>query len=72
MAVLKFEAVNSSNIAQIGYSKTEQLLEVKFRSGGHYRYIGVPAAIHKELMESESVGSAFNKIKSMFQFVRIN
>ncbi len=53
--------VESSSLASVGYSLESQTLEVEFRNGRVYRYTGVPAAVHGELMDAESKGAFFNQ-----------
>jgi hypothetical protein len=58
-------SVNSSNIASIGHEG--DMLEVEFKSGQIYRYTGVSAADHRELMNAGSIGQHFHRrIKSSF------
>jgi hypothetical protein len=60
-------SVNSSNIASIGHDPNTQELEVEFKSGQVYRYTGVSAADHRELMNAGSIGQHFHRrIKSSF------
>jgi hypothetical protein len=48
------QAVDSSAIAQIGYSKRRHILEIEFVNGAVYRYLDVPVTIYRDLMSSES------------------
>jgi hypothetical protein len=48
------QPVESSAIANIGYSKRRHILEIEFLSGAAYRYLDVPATIFRELMSAES------------------
>lgn len=57
---MQMTPVQSSNIAAIGYDAEAQALEVHFKSGGRYRYSGVPQHVHQLLMESRSKGKAFS------------
>ena len=50
------EPVHSSNVRSVGYSPVEHVLELAFHSGGLYRYQGVPAHVHADLMASPSKG----------------
>lgn len=60
-------AVRSRDLAIVGYDSGENTLEVAFRSGGVYRYRGVPSAVFHELMEAPSHGTYFNRhIKDKF------
>jgi len=51
--------VSSTSLASVGYEKG--VLEVRFRNGGVYRYHGVPADVHDQLLEAESKGRFFNR-----------
>lgn len=53
-------AVNSSNLASVGYDEESQTLEVEFNHGGIYQYYNVPENIYTNLMEAGSVGSFFS------------
>ena len=48
------QRVESTAIAAIGYSKRRQILEIEFVNGAIYRYLGVPPAVHRDLMSAES------------------
>jgi len=54
-------AVDSTNIASIGYKKTEKVLEVRFKSGIVYQYKDVPLDIYEDFQSAESKGSFFFK-----------
>jgi hypothetical protein len=57
--------VESSNIAEIGYSPKENLLIIKFHTGVYYSYINVPVNVWYELKGSKSIGAYFhNHIKT--------
>jgi hypothetical protein len=47
---MKRQRVNSSNIAEIGYDKDNEILEIAFIGGGVYQYDGVPEDVYNELM----------------------
>ena len=68
-------AVASSNIKSIGYEcGADGLgeLEVEFRSGGVYRYLGVPAVTHDDLMLAPSVGAYLHaRIKPVYPCERV-
>jgi len=55
------ETVQSSVIATIGYSRSDQTLEVQFHTGRVYQYEGVPPEQHAALMAAESIGRYFNE-----------
>ena len=50
------EPVKSHSIAAVGYSNRLQILEVEFKSGGIYRYVGVPASVYRRMLASDSKG----------------
>jgi hypothetical protein len=53
--------VQSSVIASIGYSRSDETLEVQFHTGRVYQYERVPPERHAALMAAESIGSYFNE-----------
>ena len=62
--------VESSNIRTIGYAAGT--LEIEFSTGGIYQYAGVPASVHVELMQSNSIGSYFHQyIKNIYPYSQI-
>lgn len=66
------QPVESSSLASVGYEVETRTLEVEFRNGGVYRYLGVPASVHGELMDAESRGAFLNiRIKPHFPCVRL-
>lgn len=53
--------VTSSFLAAIGYSPESATLEVEFKSGRIYQYMGVDPETHKALMGAESVGTFYSR-----------
>ena len=51
---IKREAVESTAIGSIGYSKRLHALEIEFRYGAIYRYLDVEPSIHRDLMNAKS------------------
>ncbi|MEY2498397.1 MAG: hypothetical protein QOD12_1953 [Verrucomicrobiota bacterium] len=51
---IKREAVESTAIASIGYSKRLRALEIEFRNGAIYRYLEVAPSIYLDLMKAKS------------------
>ena len=51
---IKRDAVQSTALASVGYSKRLRALEIEFRSGAIYRYLDVPPAIYRDLMIAPS------------------
>lgn len=65
-------AVNSSNIAEIGYDEGSRTLEILFRNGRVYQYFDVPAQEHRALMAAASHGQYLNRnIKGRFRYARV-
>jgi len=54
-------SVDSSAIEALGYDGSENLLEVKFRTGRIYQYFMVPNAEYERLRAAESIGAYFNR-----------
>jgi hypothetical protein len=48
------QSVQSSAIANVGYSKRHHILEIEFLNGAVYRYFDIPASVYRELMSAES------------------
>lgn len=64
--------VDSSSIAEIGYAPQQRQLEVLFRNGGLYRYFGVPEAVHRALLQAESIGRYMNRhVRTRYRFRRL-
>jgi hypothetical protein len=64
--------VQSSNIASIGYEKTNKILEVEFLSRSVYHYFDVPFSIYEGLMSAPSHGEFLNSIiKHRFNYKQI-
>ena len=65
------EPVESKALASVGYSKRLRALEIEFRRGGTYRYLGVPPSVHQALLAAESKARFYNtnvrgKYRSVF------
>lgn len=66
------QAVDSSSLASVGYEASSRTLEVEFRNGGVYRYLGVSPSMHRALMSAESKGAFLNtRIKPHYPYVRV-
>lgn len=64
------QPVGSSSLASVGYE--DEVLEVRFRNGGLYRYFEVPEDVYCELMEAGSIGRFFNqRIRGRYEGVRL-
>ena len=65
----KWEKVESSVIDEIAYHPMARVLEIKFKSGRTYTYMGVPPETYTNLKNADSKGSFFNeRIKHEFRF----
>jgi hypothetical protein len=61
--------VESEAVSSIGYDGQHQTLEVEFKEGRVYRYLGVPERTYRELMRAGSIGRfVATKIKPKFNF----
>ncbi len=57
----------SSNITEVSYDPLDGILQVLFKSGIKYEYVGYPANKLKDFIESDSLGKYFNNnIKDKF------
>lgn len=52
-------SVESSSIDSVGYE--DEVLEVRFKNGGLYRYFGVPPEVCFDLLKADSIGRFFNR-----------
>ncbi len=66
--------VSSSQLTSIGYDPATLTLEVEFRKGGVYQYVGISAETHEQLMAAESIGTFFNTMirEGGFAYVRVS
>jgi len=48
------QPVQSTAIANVGYSKRRHILEIEFVSGAVYRYFDVSPSVYHDLMSAES------------------
>lgn len=65
-------AVNSSNLASVGYDSASRTLEIEFLNGGSYQYFDVPAHVHQGLLQAPSHGSYFHAhIRDVYQYTKL-
>jgi len=65
--------LNSTLLQAATYQDQSTFLELEFRSGAIYRYLGVPAQTYQELLRAESQGRYFNQhIRNRFPHVKTN
>jgi len=65
--------IKSSFIESIGHNEETDTLEVAFKDGNIYRYIGVPADLHESVIGAESIGKAFHQhiLKAGFHMEKV-
>ncbi len=64
--------VHSSNIRAVGYEPENRTLEVEFRTGTVYQYLGVPETVHQGLMWATSKGAYFHDhIKDRYTYRQV-
>ena len=65
-------AVQSQNLAEVGYCADTMVLEVAFHSGRVYQYFDVSESVYFELMRAESVGKYFNAhIRRAYRYAQL-
>lgn len=52
--------IQSTLIESVAYDESQQVLDIWFTTGTHYRYFEVEPAVVEELMAAESKGRYFN------------
>lgn len=62
MPEIAMHAVESSNLAAIGYDEQDQILEVHFRNGARWRYAEVPLDVYRQMQEARRPGQAFHAL----------
>ncbi len=66
------QRVSSSNLESVGYDANDEILEIKFHSGGIYQYSNVPLEKYESLLNSPSKGSYFARfIKDRYRYRKI-
>ena len=64
--------VESSSLVSIGFAREAHVLEIEFRSGAIYRYLGVPQTVFDALKKAESKGRYFaQSIRGKYEFKRV-
>jgi hypothetical protein len=65
--------VDSTAVRDVAYEPAGQLLRITFVSGERYLYRGVPAAVHRALLDAESKGRFFQtQIRGRYAFERLS
>jgi hypothetical protein len=69
---IKRDAVQSTALASVGYSKRLRALEIEFRNGAIYRYLKVAPAIYHDLMNAPSKARFYDEnIRRKFRSVHV-
>jgi hypothetical protein len=69
---IKRDAVQSTALAAVGYSKRLRALEIEFRNGAVYRYLNVDPTIHHALMVAPSKARFYHEnIRRKFRSVHV-
>ncbi len=69
---MKRQAVESSNLASVGYDAENEILEVEFIHGGIYQYFDVPENVFEELMNADSHGVYFSaNIRNDYEYQKL-
>jgi hypothetical protein len=64
--------VESSAIANVGYSQHQHLLEVEFVNGAIYRYLDVMPAVYRDLLSAKSKARFYDaNIKGHYRSIRV-
>lgn len=64
------KSVVSSNLLSVAYEN--HVLEIRFRSGGCYRYHNVPKSVYLALMNAPSKGKYFARhIKPFYPYYKV-
>ena len=64
--------LKSTSLHAATYEEQSSFLELEFRSGAIYRYLGVPAQIYQELLWADSKGRYFNQhIRNRFAYTKV-
>lgn len=65
--------VDSAAISAIDYDAERAKLLVRFVSGEHYVYVGVPGEVHRSFLEADSKGRFFHaEIRDRYPFNRLD
>ena len=65
-------AVQSSNVAEVGYDPSTMVLEVAFHRGGVYQYFDVPEVLFQEMLRADSVGKFLHaQIKNSYRYTKL-
>ena len=64
--------VFSSHIVSVGYDTGQKILEVEFKDGKVYQYLGVPSQIYDQMMDSDSKGTYLHRyVRNKYKFLKV-
>ena len=64
--------LESSTLAFVSHSGSDQILQAEFRSGDIYQYFDVPADTFYQLIHAQSKGRYFNAhVRNCFRYIQI-
>lgn len=64
--------VQSSNLRAVRYTALDEILDIQFRSGAVYRYLGVPPSVFTSLRNATSKGRYFyHNIRNRYRTIRL-
>ena len=55
------EAITSTAIRSVGYSKHRHILEIEFVNGAVYRYLQVPLSVYRDLIAADSKARYYDR-----------
>jgi KTSC domain len=68
---MKRVQLDSAAIAAVTYDERRHALEVEFQDGDIYRYAHVPEFVYEALLNAESAGAFWNRMKNNYEFRRV-
>lgn len=65
------QAVQSSNLASVGYEPSAYTMEIEFKDGRVYQYFDVPQNVYQDLIGAPSPGQYFHQyVRGTYAFAR--
>ncbi len=69
---MTWRTVTSSNITEVGYNTTQEILGVRFHFGSVYYYYEVPQEVYTDMISAESVGKFLHRsIKGKYAYGKL-
>ena len=69
---LTIETIESSSLDKVAYHHQRAILQVEFRDGTIYHYLGVPIQTYRDLLQADSKSAYFNhRIRKLFPHVKL-